>query len=123
MGYYTNYTLTWTTELSEFVVKDCPECGQSVKEPVNNAVYQHYIKNSDNSYHIPWCQLFEDATKWYDWHTDMTKLSKTFPTVTFTLKGEGEEAGDVWVAYFLNGKSIRHQLSIDLPEFNKEDLK
>jgi hypothetical protein len=43
--------------------------------------------------------------KWYKHHTDMEKISKLYPDVKFTVNGEGEENGDIWKAYYLNGKS------------------
>jgi hypothetical protein len=64
-----------------------------------------------------------DSCKWYEHDEDMTALSKQFPTVMFTLKGEGEESGDLWVAYYLGGKSYRDNAEIVFPEFSEEKLK
>ena len=47
---------------------------------------------------------FEEPRKWYDYKNDMEKLSLAFPTTYFLLYGAGEEQGDVWKAYFYNGK-------------------
>jgi hypothetical protein len=44
------------------------------------------------------------ACKWYDHDQDMLEFSKVFPKVLFTLEGEGEEGGDLWKAYYKNGK-------------------
>ena len=41
--------------------------------------------------------------KWYDHEEHMIQLSKEFPYVLFTLKGEGEESGDIWRAKVQNG--------------------
>lgn len=41
--------------------------------------------------------------KWYEVDEDMEELSKAFPDVTFRLHGEGENQGDVWDSYWLNG--------------------
>ncbi len=45
-----------------------------------------------------------DSLKWYSWDDDVKNFSKLFPKVLFELRGEGEEAGDIWRAYFQNGK-------------------
>lgn len=45
-----------------------------------------------------------DQMKWYDHEDDMKEFSAKWPNVLFTLTGEGEEPGDLWVKYFRNGK-------------------
>ena len=47
--------------------------------------------------------LSEDTYKWYDWSEDMSTLSKSYPSLLFTLYGDGEDADDHWVAYIHNG--------------------
>ena len=47
---------------------------------------------------------FEESRKWYNYKNDMRKLSLAFPNTYFLLYGVGEEQGDVWKAYFCNGK-------------------
>lgn len=47
---------------------------------------------------------FEESRKWYNYEDDMKKLSLAFPDTYFLLYGVGEEQGDVWKAYFCNGK-------------------
>ena len=47
---------------------------------------------------------FEEACKWYEHETHMREISDQFPEVLFTLTGEGEESGDLWVKYFSGGK-------------------
>lgn len=47
---------------------------------------------------------FEEPRKWYNYENDMKKLSLKFPDTYFLLYGAGEEQGDVWKAYFYNGK-------------------
>lgn len=46
-----------------------------------------------------------NGTTWYDWKSDMEKISKKYPVEKFTLNGSGEESGDIWIAYFHDGKS------------------
>lgn len=65
---------------------------------------------------------FQDSVKWYNWKDDMKAFSKKYPTVLFTLKGEGEESGDIWVAYFLNGKMQHSKAKIVYEKFDKNKL-
>ena len=48
---------------------------------------------------------FEEPRTWYNYKDDMKKLSLAFPDTYFLLYGAGEEQGDVWKAYFCNGKA------------------
>lgn len=63
-----------------------------------------------------------DMVKWYDCIEDMKKVSTLFPNVTIEIHGEGEENGDLWNAYFKNGKAVVYRAEIIYPEFNEEDL-
>lgn len=47
-----------------------------------------------------------DSCKWYEHDEDMLKLAKRFPDAVFMLSGEGEEAGDVWRAYYKHGEPV-----------------
>lgn len=101
MGYYTRYELSfdhgYDPVLEEKVMKRIEE--------ISGYTY-----------------LFDQEVKWYEHIEDMLTLSKEFPEIVFTLNGEGEESGDVWVAYFLNGKHVVHKAEIVLPKFDINDL-
>lgn len=85
MGYITNFQLKISgNQLTEEEIKIIKE-----KTPL-----EHYSKN-----------LFGEHVKWYCFSEDMKEVSKLIPNRTFTLDGYGEEAGDIWTAYFKNGKS------------------
>ena len=60
----------------------------------------HYYINYDEE---------TDGIKWYDHHTDMMVHSAKYPEVTFTLLGEGDESGDVWLAKYHGGKVIEEK--------------
>lgn len=66
--------------------------------------------------------LFDDSIKWYDCEKDMKKYSKKHPNVVFCIDGEGEESGDIWKAYFQNGKMFTAKAVITFEEFSPEKL-
>lgn len=53
---------------------------------------------------FPKADSFEESRKWYNYKSDMKKLSLKFPNTYFLLYGVEEEQGDVWKAYFYNGE-------------------
>jgi hypothetical protein len=60
-----------------------------------------------------------DDCKWYDHEADMLMLSAKLPGVLLKLTGEGEEAGDVWEAFFRDGKSYTQAVEIKFPPFDE----
>lgn len=135
MGYSTSYELKWepvvkftglprcehsAPEGSNF----CPVCGISrgnigLDEQVEVWIEAHeevgYALQSDGE--------SNESCKWYEYEKDMRKLSEEIKNVLFTLHGEGEESGDIWNAYFLNGKMQKEKASIQILPFDKSKLK
>ena len=62
--------------------------------------------------------LFEDSIKWYDQETDMLEYSLRYPETIFKITGDGEEQGDEWIAYYLNGKSQTLRPTVTWPQCN-----
>ena len=60
--------------------------------------------------------------KWYGHEKDMREYSKKYPSVLFSLYGEGKESGDIWVEYHKNGLVQRALANIVLDEFNEDKL-
>lgn len=56
-----------------------------------------------------------DNMKWYDHHEDMCELSKRYPNLLLWLTGNGEESGDIWKAWYRNGKSVVVKPKLDFP--------
>ncbi len=61
--------------------------------------------------------------KWYDFALDMKQLSLEFPDTIFCLEGDGEENGDVWKAYYKNGKAQMCPAQITFEPFDESKLK
>ena len=100
MGYYTNHEL------------------QIIEGDVDNVDFESEISKEAG---YSWC--FDDSIKWYNCHNDMKNFSKKYPNTIFKIIGEGEEAGDIWHAYFQNGKMQLCEAQITFEEFNKQQLK
>lgn len=65
---------------------------------------------------------FEDSIKWYDCEKNMKEYSKKHPNTIFCINGEGEESGDIWKAYFKNGKMFKTKAVITFEEFTEDKL-
>lgn len=57
-----------------------------------------------------------DEMRWYQHDDDMDLISKNYPNVLFTLRGEGEESGDIWQTWYRNGKHITVRAEVVIPE-------
>ena len=99
MGYYTRHELSIVSGNDNFTD------------------YEQEITDSTN-----YSSLFYDSIKWYDCEKDMKDYSKKHPNVVFCIYGEGEESGDIWKAYFQNGKMFRTKAVLQFEEFSIEKL-
>ena len=119
MSYVTQYSLK--TDPSE-VMEDsrCMHChGTGIKR--FDALAEALGKEDYNG-GISINRLLEDASDWRRHEDDMRELSLKFPGVLFTLNGAGEEAGDLWVKYFKNGKMQEERIPEELPDFDESKL-
>lgn len=113
MGYYTNFSLKVIeiiedaeievdeVEFPEFNEKNMYDGDLSVQELISG---------------------YSDSMKWYDYEEDMIEISKKFPNLIFILDGNGEESGDIWRKFYMNGKTYSWQLIIEKPNFDPEKL-
>ena len=140
MGYSTDYTVS---TLDNFLVSQeptcehkfpedysyCPKCGKpriknfsveelifSVEELIVDFLAKKYPQYGNFN-------PFNDSCKWYEHNTDMMEISKKYPNVVFVLHGEGEEAGDLWNAYYKNGKMQKCKGKITYDDFDEKELK
>lgn len=54
--------------------------------------------------------------KWYDWRTQMLQLAREFPSIHFTLSGEGEDRENNWIADFIDNRFAFRRAEIVYPE-------
>lgn len=101
MGYYTSYSITVIPETQEEAV---------LIELANHSDY-----------------IFDDGMlygRWYHWEEDCREVSSKYPESVITVDGVGEENGDQWVAYFKDGKVVKHSMPTwTPPPYNEEDLR
>ena len=65
---------------------------------------------------------FDGEIKWYHHDEHMRQYSLKHPNTLFKLSGIGEENGDIWHEYYLNGKQQRCQAKIIYDEFDESKL-
>lgn len=139
MGYYTRYDLeyklsedsVYDKELEDFrhecIEKDIeiPPSLSINPRKLSEALYEYL--DSDNACSYGRLTNFingrADSCKWYDHEEDLKRVSERFPTVLFTLSGEGEESGDIWRKYFKDGKMQKCEAKITFDEFDEAKLK
>jgi hypothetical protein len=127
MGYSTHYSLTWEKQKGWTPTQNCghnppkgkfcPECGEPVGVKELGSSIAAYIKSHDDiGYAINADGSTEESCKWYEHDKDMVAMSLEFPGVIFKLHGEGEESGDIWDSYYLNGKTQTHKAKVMIDE-------
>ena len=128
MGYYTNYSMSIykndeniTTYDIVNTIKNLMEKEKGMFYPFENEI-KRMCDDEDNKkfYDI---DLDSYQTKWYEYAEDMCKLSSCFPSVIFQLDGEGEENGDLWTAWYKNGKQVIHCAEIIIKPLDEKEFK
>ena len=137
MGYYTNYKISTQgkplgegeKEALDKLIKEAESLPTELKKVALKGIEQergNLLKDLDPetivTSHIDY-NPFEDNCKWYEHEKDMRAVSSKYPETLFLLEGEGEESGDIWKKYFLNGKMQTCKSIITFEEFDKSKLK
>lgn len=141
MGYYTSYELEYdlpeqqeSEQVKEFVGA-CRDKGVSIPVDIRatfderlslEVELERVLSEDTPSGYGKWIDFVNgdaDTCSWYDHDVDMKWLSEKFPTVLFTLKGEGEESGDMWIKYYRNGKCQECRAEIVFAPFDESKLK
>jgi len=136
MGYYTNYKCKVIGKLVNKVKIAELEKAKIIAEGLSGKLKEIALAGIENELNIEKSinvntivtsvvgyNPFDDETKWYEHEADMKKISKEYPDVIFELSGEGEESGDVWKKYFVNGKMQVCKAILVFDEFDKSKLK
>ena len=95
MGYYTTFTLS------------ASDRGEDIETWISE------LTDDPDNYYLKMLEPYGDATwgmnaKWYESDEDMCRVSLAFPEVEFVLDGSGEETGDIWRDWFINGSKYAH---------------
>lgn len=112
MGYRTNYTLTVidpgtrersprTREVVSILRDENVEAQYSLDE-------MGFVSGNDS--------------RWYEHEKDMRAFSSRHPDLIFQLDGRGEESGDIWRKYFVEGKMQEARVVIDFPPLDLSKL-
>lgn len=108
MGYYTNYSLSFSPENKN----------DRIGKDKYDAILRELSKM--NVFDDEECTYAYD--KWYDHDKDMRLISSKFPGIVFELDGNGEESDDIWVSYYLNGGSQFAPAQIQFDKFCRNKL-
>lgn len=97
---------------------------KELKADSNEAIIDNLRKASEGAkYAIDENGETEESSKWYDHEKDLIEFSKRYPSKVFILSGEGEETGDIWKSYFVNGKVQTEKAEIQVAKFDPAKLK
>lgn len=123
MGYYTRHELEIMTDVEDNVVKEIEEyiAKRDLVWQINELNNSSKLKFIDEDGEPIW--LSGEPRKWYDSTEDMQRMSTKFKDVLFKLHGEGEDSGDLWNEYHLNGKYQYCQAEMVYPEYDFNKLR
>ena len=130
MGYYTHYNMEIldndnkgynSYEIAKYMLD---KQKKSDRFYVFKYELEEFIKNENIKSGVDYELFFDsvDKYKWYDNEEDMRLLSKEFPDILFKLHGEGEDIGDIWNKYFMNGKMQYCPIKMMYEPFDKNKL-
>ena len=109
MGYYTRFELS----------VDIPD---HIETTETDIISNFRLENENAEYAIDDNGCTIQETKWYEWKDELLEFSKKYPECLFTMRGEGEESGDIWKAYVKNGKIQYTQAKLVFANFDESKL-
>lgn len=134
MGYYTKFNISIQgkplndKELAniEKLTEEANKLSGELKKIALKGIEDAKGKILDNPEEIIAQQIgynpFQNRCKWYEVVEDMRIVSEKYPQTLFILEGEGDQSGDIWKKYFLNGKMQKADAKITFDEFDENKL-
>ena len=135
MGYNTEYSLVIDNSQvkDEIEKKKQSEIEEIQQSNISDELKMRLIKDVKKTYNTDIVYVddvidllnfdpFGNKCKWYDHTEDMRKISEKYQNVIFSLYGNGEEDGDMWVKYFMNGKVQYEKAVITYANFDPKKL-
>ena len=113
MGYYTDFQLSFETLMGSQYVFNNTNIRQALEKEL--AALDIF-----DDIDLDW-SCYANA-KWYDFRSDMCKLSSKYPDIVFYLHGVGESQDDLWDAYFYQGGYQYCPAEIHYESFNRHKL-
>lgn len=104
MGYYRDYSLK--VELP----------------PIADIIDSLRKQSEEASYCLEPDGSSSESGKWYDHEEDLLEFSRQNPGILFTLEGKGQEQGDHWKKYFMNGMIQIEEAQVTIGDFDLKKL-
>jgi len=117
MGYYTRHRLKLSTPTGAPLTSDQILAAHRFLNENVNARYALDLSTGPTEI------ACADSCKWYDHDEDMRAISNACPGVLFALSGDGEESGDIWTSYYLDGKGHTEKAQIIVAPFDATKLR
>lgn len=116
MGYITNYELSVEDRLVE---------NRDIEFDVSQAISNFLSFSQGARYALDEDGGTREGCKWYEHDDDLKNFSKQpeYKDVLFTLSGTGEEGGDLWKLYVMNGKAQLAKAKMTYDAFDEKLLK
>jgi hypothetical protein len=121
MGYETKFDLDISSHTFKKEVKGLDANGNPASVFISEHLDYGSIKK-EISNAAGYTYLWSNPVKWYEHEKEMREFSKKYPEVVFTLHGEGEESGDLWIKYFKNGKMQTSKARIEYDSYDESLL-
>lgn len=123
MGYRTEYELKVAVDPNKDLLGDGSAVERVAQYLTENDEMMSFFRHVDESEDGK-TFMNDEAFKWYDHEEYMRAMSLAIPDVLFELSGRGEEEGDLWKKYFLNGKmqECYAKIVVTYPEFDASKL-
>lgn len=101
MGYDTVYSLKLKSLNKKVRIND--KAKEAIIERLTGSDFEGSEYSKDAWYALDAYGDCSDALHWYNAVDEIAVFSKLYPEILFTLHGEGDNNGDLWNVYIVNG--------------------